>query len=390
MNKGSVPAKLPPYTVRRQRGGRDVYFFQVPPGRKPTVDGEPWPKGTPALGDDVNRAIEQGWKLYRELERLRDEIRSNGELQRERPGTVPHLLRLYRQSPRYQELAERTRGDYERYLLKIETWSDKAGNPHVREFRPKLLRKFVEGFNGYHSKRLAWNALHLLFAQAVEEEELERSPLSDMTPPRRPKADRHKQRPAPTLEAHNAVVNQAIEEGRWSIALALTFAYELAQREEDALRWERSWEVTLDGVPSLRFQQSKTGKRMVMPMPDGLQAMVRRAQEAGAVQHTKWRVVNENTGKRYDARADYSNSVFNHTVARIAKRAGVEGFKPGMRRHLGVLERIRAGFTLLQVAYHTGHSPRTIMDIINHYMPPEEQGSREAQLQLEEWRKGQQ
>jgi integrase len=388
MAKRDVPARLPPYTIRRTRGGRTVYYFQVPPGRKLTVQGETWPAGTPCLGDDVNAAIERGWQLYRQYEAERERQRREGEAQRERPGTVPHLLRKYRQSARYKDLAQRTRADYERYLQKIEAWSAAAGDPHVSTLRPKVIRQFVESFNGFDGKRLAWNALHLLFAQAVEEEEIERSPLESMTPPRRPKAQKGERRDAPTVAAHKAVVDQAISEGRWSIALALTFAYELAQRQEDSLRWERSWEQTIEGVPCVVFRQSKTNARMVLPMTEGLREMIRRAQAAGAVQHTRWRVVNEHTGRPFDERQDYSNSTFNHTVQRIARRAGVTGFKPGMRRHLGVIEMARAGLSIPQIASRTGHSPATAADIIARYMPDQERIALEATLQLEEYRRG--
>jgi integrase len=136
------------------------------------------------------------------------------------------------------------------------------------------------------------------------------------------------------------------------------------------------------------FRQSKTNARMVLPMTEGLRDMIRRAQAAGTVQHTRWRVVNENTGRPFDERQDYSNSTFNHTVQRIARRAGVTGFKPGMRRHLGVIEMARAGLSIPQIASRTGHSPATAADIIARYMPDQERIALEATLQLEEYRRG--
>lgn len=333
---------------------------------------EGWPATIPLPDDEVQRAVRAA-----ELNRQLDEARAASK--EPAKATVGLMVVGYRKSAEYGRLSERTKREYARYLSRL---LDEMGSENVAAIGPKAIRAYLSRFDDTPRQRdMMVAVLSNVLNQAINDEEIQRNPLHEMRVGSRAKP---KQGRLWTDDEFNTMCQVARDQGRFSVLTAMTFCREGAQRVGDALRLQWDW-IGDDGL--IRFTQSKRKRQVALPMTKRLRNVISETREMNS--HPTFVVVNETNGRPYDTNPDLPNTTFYHVFARLRAMVGLDDLDMMYLRHTGVMERVRAGLTIPQIAQHTGWSPRNVYDVIQHYMPTDESSAIAAGQILEDYRSGQ-
>ena len=99
------------------------------------------------------------------------------------------LIRLYRQDPRFTDLAAQSQQAYDYHLRTIEAWSERAGHPPITTIERKHVRAFARSMSTTPGKaQQVIGVLRTLFAFAMDEGELAANHATNMrlksNPPR--------------------------------------------------------------------------------------------------------------------------------------------------------------------------------------------------------------
>jgi integrase len=193
-------------------------------------------------------------------------------------------------------------------------------------------------------------------------------------------------------EAIDAFVAAADARGRHSIGTAVLLNEWLGQRQGDILRLKRS--AIVDGT--IHIKQGKTGSRVALEIDavarlwQRFQAEVARveARDYGHRALPEELIVDEKAGRRYAG--DHFRHLFAEIradVARVQPKFHVDCLLPGRDandpeaflvqvtdltyrhlRHTAVTRLAEAGCDVTSIAAVTGHSPRSINVIMEHYL----------------------
>jgi integrase len=152
------------------------------------------------------------------------------------------------------------------------------------------------------------------------------------------------------------------------IQLALMLAIWTGQRQGDLLRLPWS---AFDGT-HIRFQQSKTGRRIVMPAGAPLQALLEVTDRRGPL------ILTNTLGRPWTADG------FRSSWGKLSDRARIEDLTFHDLRGTAVVRLAIAGATVPQIATFTGHSLRDVEAILDaHYLGRDIQLAEAAVLKLE-------
>jgi integrase len=349
------------YLVEKpQKGGHALFYWQ--PARALRQLGF----NTRRLAERTNRledAIAEAERLNRELDRWRDGL---GEPTIE-PGSLPWLVKLYRSTELYTDLAAKTQRSYDQGFALLETWSKERDNPPVIGLQTRHVRELLGTIERPAMRHLAYRTLRLLLSFAVAEGHIERNPARGL----RIKGLRARE-VYWTTEQVEAFVKAAHESGRPSLALAAHLAVNLGQREGDVLRL--AWSQYEAGSFTLR--QRKTGRLVSIPATAELRDVL-----TGAARKSPIIVIAETTGQPY--REDH----FRHEFARIRELTGLPNSLRFMDlRRTAVVRLGEAGCSVPEIAAVTGHTIDRTARILEVYLPRTAPMARAAVARLDQAR----
>lgn len=269
-------------------------------------------------------------------------------------GTLKWLIQQYVQSPAFTDRAERTRKDYRGHIVKIE---DAFGDLPVEALNDSRVRSdFLNWRDGLalRSKKQADYAMTVL--GVILSWSLDRGYIKY----------NHAQKPRKVYRSNRAdkVWRDADLEAFTAKAgpelqLALVLARDTGQRQGDLLRL--TW-AAYDGT-FIRLKQSKTGRRVEVPVTQQLKAALdheKAARSQSGMEATT--ILTRPDGQPW--KVDH----FRHAWREVTKEAGLDGLRFNDLRGTAVTELADAGCTSIQIVAITGHSLKSVDGILEHYL----------------------
>lgn len=237
--------ELPPYVhTGRTRHGRIYYYYQRH-------------RGTPKAGPYVRLPDDPKspafWSAYELASGQRHEVTTDA-------GTFARLIREYKASPQFAKLAETTKREYERYLLRIETI---LADVKVRELRPVHVLEMHDRMAGTPIAADAQiSVLSTLVKWGIPRGYRDDNPAENIE---RFGQDGDGYKPWPDW-GFDLIDRYA----RPDLARASVLGRYLGQRRSDVIKIARSDRmlVNLDGTPChvVKVTQQKTGDTYLIPM----------------------------------------------------------------------------------------------------------------------------
>lgn len=286
-----LKVKLPPHCqIKKRAGGKyhDIYFMPHPATRP-----HDWPASIKIgriPGDMVDKIVERADDYYNEYEHHRSGVKIPSA-RAIKTGSIPDVIKKYRQSYLYNDLTERTQKDYYGYLRQIEDWSEKNKHPHISKLTIPAVVKYLNTFEDtpVKQKRMK-NILSTLCTVAMMEGYIPSNPVTSGIKLRK----RVKPKRDVVLWSEDdvdAFVDACDERKLHSLgSIALTMI-ETAQRKGDVISMRTGVDYQ-DG--KLAYVQSKTGKTVWMNATQKLRNRLDRYKS-----NDFYMFVNENTGKKW-------------------------------------------------------------------------------------------
>ena len=347
---------------RRQKGGHVLWYWQP----SAALRREGWlPRRLAERTNDLVDAIAEAERFNREL----DDWRAGRRPEVIPHGSLPWLVRLYRDSPKWKRLRPRTQRSYNEAIKRLEEWSRAAGHPAIESYNRRAVKAYQRTLSerSTHKAKKVLTVLGILFKFAVNEGLLKENTATKLDLEggnRRERVWSHEEVEAFCATAH--------ARGRPSIALAVLLALNLGQREGDilALTWAQ-----IQG-DAIRIRQAKTRAVIEVPIIAELAAELdRTSRRAPAI------VVSGTTGR------PYGEHNFRHRFAEIREAAGLPDDLLFMDlRRTAVVRLGEAGCSVPEIAAVTGHSLKTAASILEIYLPRNAVMARHAVAKLEEYR----
>jgi integrase len=277
-------------------------------------------------------------------------------------GTFAEWINGYRASEGFTELRAATQKDYRKQIAKIEREFgdmplDALRDPAVRaeflDWRDRLAQ------TSRRQADYAMTVLGVICSWAVNRGLLAVNPAAK--PGRRYQADRAEKIWQPgQIAAFLAVAGP-------ELALAMVLARDTAQRQGDLLRL--SW-TAYDGS-HIRLRQSKTGARVVIPVTEDL----RRCLEAAPRRATT--ILTTSDGRPWKA------DNFRHHWRAATLAAGCDGLTFHDLRGTAITRLADAGCSPAEIAAISGHSQRSIAQVLDSYQARTSAQSQVAIMKLE-------
>jgi integrase len=172
-----------------------------------------------------------------------------------------------------------------------------------------------------------------------------------------------------------AMVSAAERIGLEEIATAMLIAHDEGPRPVDILAFQRFRDYTPnDGC--FRYFQQKTNEWVVSPAGSRI-----RGRLAKQPAERLMLVINSNTQRQYNQR------VFNRDFDRVRTEAKLPHLQFRHLRHTFVVKAKRAGLDEFEIAAKTGHSPKSVRDMLaRHYLPHDSVVASNATVRLEAYR----
>jgi hypothetical protein len=307
-------------------------------------------------------------------------------------GTLPWLYEQFKLSTKYTAVAEKTRDFYDHNFKIIRAWSEKARHPPVAALTRELCLGFYELLCRpdpeteevmFRRAKAVMTALRRILKHAVDLGIIKVNPATAMelvTP--RP-------REAIWTDAQIAAfIAMAIEKKRPSLALAVRLAGDIGPRRGDITRLPPT--AYSNGIFTFRPRKSRREKSgyqgkivQVRALPELRRMMQDYAAKPSENMTPAAILVNETTG------LPYVEDTFSHDFREIADSC------PGLRwtdgtpllfmdlRRTAVINLARAGCTVPEICAITGHSKKTVHDILETYLPTDQQVADNAITKLE-------
>lgn len=348
---------LPPHCQIKDRGKYADVYFMVHPKDRP----QGW-RASIHLGRTDRKSSQEietaAQDTYADFIKFIDRVITGEDISK-RPGTLPDVISKYKASGFWSDLALNTRKDYELYLKEIEDWSKKANHPHISNM---TIKSVVKWLNQYEDRpvrqKRARTVLSILFEVAKQEGFVERNLAKGL----KLRIRKTEKRKLVIWEDEHLVafVAKANEMGFSSVGRAVVMGIETGQRRGDVLKMQKPRDYD-NG--RLKFKQSKTGKLVDIKATKVLTECLKGIPETQLVLF-----LNERTGR------PWNESVFAHTVREIADQAGLKNHIFAHLRHSAILYLHRAGVDARGIAAITGHSLKTINQMLeNHYLETRDQ-----------------
>jgi integrase len=313
-----------------------------------------------ALGSDLAKAVGRAEQLNAEVDRA---LKGEDVAAAVVPYSMDHLVQVYRADEAFTDLKPKTQAVYGRMLDEIVRHDgDVAVEAITRRYLKDVYRTLKP--RGLATAAAFMRMFRIILRFAVDEGWIDENPARQIkikSPhPRRQVWEESE------IVAFCAAANDLLIP---SMGLAVQLAYHLGQREGDVLRlpW-RLW----DGTAFL-MEQGKTGVRVIVPATSELRALL-----SGMIKASTQVVVSEATRRPY--REDH----FRHLFAEVRRKAGIRAdLQYRDLRRTAVVRLARAGCTVPEIASITGHSLRTVHQIMETYLPPDSTVARNAVTKLD-------
>lgn len=281
-----------------------------------------------------------------------------------RPGTVAHMIRLYKASARYTTKAPKTRDDYAKCLALIEAW---AGDAPVKAITREAVQEYYQSLwdTGKHAKanavlrvlrillKFAWDTGHAAHNAA------EKPGMISTAPRLRIWSDAE-------LDAFVAAADAA---GWPGMADAVVFGVYLGQRQGDLLRLPvLAIQPAGDGY-TVHLRQSKRGARVAVPLHPRAAARHRTAMARRADQGVKAVTALWNDQTQAPWNADTFRHVFAEIRAVAAKAVPTAADLWYMdTRDTAVTKLAEAGCTIPEICGVSGHNEASAYQVLKHYL----------------------
>jgi integrase len=360
------------YLVAKRQKGHWRFYWQP---NKALREAGHLPRRLAERTNDIVDAITEAEKLNAHL----DAWRSGAEKVAAPPGSLPWLIRMYRQDARFTGLTPDVQRNYGYHLGTIEAWSERFGHPPAATLTRKDVKAFAKTMAAMPAaaKNLI-GVLRVLFAFGVDEGELQSNPAVNMR--MKHNLPRH-QVWAP--EQIDAVIAKAEEIGRPSIGLAVALAHNLGQREGDILHM--AWSQ-FDGS-KIRLKQRKTGALLDVPCTQQLIDVLAATPRTGTLMVIREQTTNSRNGCRYPSRA-YKSMTFALDFRAIARAAGIpDDLQYRDLRRTAVVRLAEAGCSVPEIAAISGHSIERTAQIMEVYLPRTSTMAGHAITKLDEYRR---
>ena len=340
-------------TFRTNADGSRRYYWQRPG----------WPL-TRLPDDEVTR--------FKEQKRLNEQADKAGPQKKAKPkkalaraaakGSVGWLVLEYRSNEVFTARARNTRLAYEVFLRQIEFhWR----HSRIKGLTRVVCNEFIEDIPTLGMRRLARAVFRNLFKLAMNKGYLTINPLDGYTLPVPESRDRF------ATEEELQAIRRACQSHRYGEGMltALALLLYTGQRVMDVLTM--SWKHHEGDV--IAVAQEKTRKRLRIACHKDLQArLVSLKEDRKGVM-----IVN-----RDDGRAFYYE-LFNQTWREICAAAGVSDLQARDLRRTAVIRLAESGCTEAEIKSITGHSADQIKILLETYLVPTEEMSRNAIAKLE-------
>lgn len=253
-----------PHVRAVKRDGYIAYYFKVHPKDRP----EGWRPSIPLGRSDKNTKQE----ILKKAQATNEEYKAFNLPPIEKEGSIPLIVRDYKSSPYFQDLAPKTKRDYQYYLEMLCDWSERNKHPHIRELERAQAAKYLSAYESTPTKQRRLKAvLSIICGYAfdrglVNENVVTRIKLRKSTKEKRPIILWDE-------ESVDKFIQAADEMGLQSIAGILLTCVETSQRKGDVIGMINGKHYK-DG--KLEYVQSKTGKTVWLPATQKLKRRLRK------------------------------------------------------------------------------------------------------------------
>lgn len=323
-----------------------------------------------ALGKDYIVAICKWKKLYTEYLKRKQEFNKygfyieNNEDILNNENSLNHIKELYFNDRRFKRLAETTRKSYLLFCNRLtndflfEGQKKSFGNLQITDINRAFVKSLYEKLlkkGAVRSASLMINALSQLIITAQDY-----GLYTDENPCK--KLVIEKNEPRNQIWKDDEVIkfcDKCDEKGYFGLKLAVLIAYYTAQRESDIekLKWN-DFDFDLN---IWKLKQSKTKNYIEIPIYkiEQLQKALRETQR-----------INEFVCNSIDGKPYYKRELIPEQTKKIIKLSNIRNdlmFRD--LRRTAILKLDEAGCTLSEIASISGHSRKSIIDIIEVYAP---------------------
>lgn len=293
---------------------------------------------------------------------VREYHEAHASLRQPRAGTFMTIISRFKCSPEFTGLAHSTRRSYLAYVKLIE---DEFGDLPLAALTDRRVRGEFKDWrdrfaNTPRKADFAWTVLARILSFAKDRGIIAVNPCERggrlYAGSRRDKIWSEKD------------IASLLSVSPKEIQLALMLAIWTGQRQGDLLRLPWS---AYDGN-CIRLQQSKTGRRIVMPAGSPLKVLLDAAERRGPI------ILTNSLGRPWTADG------FRSSWGKLSDRAGIRDLTFHDLRGTAVVRLAIAGATVPQIATFTGHSLRDVEAILDaHYLGRDVQLAEAAVLKLE-------
>lgn len=290
-------------------------------------------------------------------------------------GNIGAIIQMFRESSEFNSLAEKTKRDYRRYLDMIDKKFGKAPLSAVEDPQARGIFKEWRDTMADQPRKAdyAWTVLARVFSVAKDRGKIKSNPCERGG--RLYEADRADM--VWSAEHLRSILAAASPE----VAFAVLMALWTGQREGDLLRL--TWSQ-YDGQ-FIRLKQSKTGKRVRIPVAESLRAKLDAllAEAKASDQKVVGHILVSSRG------TPWTEDGFRSSWAAAYERSGLpldEGSRLRFHdlRGTAVTRLALAGCSTSEIASFTGHSLKNVEEILDaHYLGGRFELAEQALLKLE-------
>lgn len=260
----------------------------------------------------------------------------------------------------------------------VKAWSAESGHPHVRLItRPSVLQ-FLETIDETPTKRNhVASYLRSLMFHAMDKGIRTDNPCAKMG------------LETPEAQVHiwedyelNAMLEAADADSHLvDVGTAMLIAYDEGPHPVDILKIQR-FKQYMPKEGALRYFQTKTKDSpttkgwVTSPVSERVRNRLKAPPETQLML-----IVNKITGKQYNER------VFARDFDRLRQATGLHHLQFRHLRHTFVVNGKRAGLDAFDIASKTGHSPKSVEDMLRkHYLPHDSEVAKNATLKMQAYR----
>lgn len=365
----SVKLELGKYvTLRGRRDGTFRVLMEVPARLRPSdwSAAIPLPVKGSRTGDLTN---------LEEVKRIRDDAAAlyakliNARLGRETAPQVtrnlPHLVREWESSQFYKAKKPRTQQGYSYHAGLVLDWSDATGHKPVAALTRDAIESFLTIYDDRPTtRRHVKIVLKMLLDHAVALEWRGDNPAARI----KVAAPKSKVK---IWEREDVMAGAwaCVMAGQAPLAALMLTEWEIGQRLTDTrmFRWGGEYKPE---ERAFKFWQEKTDSYVTIPVSDALSGLLECVRPADSL----YLFVDRATGK------PFAEQRLGHVWAAIREAAGFsDRLQVRALRHSCVVQLARAECTVPEIASITGHSPFSVEQILQKYLPRDNQVAWNAQ-----------